>query len=153
MKKVTLCCAEGTLQHPTLKRADKECLVLYVDVDGHKAWTLWDSGSTTSGITPQFTHVYGISVQELDTPLALQLGTVGSRAMVQYGTNVNVQMPGLRSQEYMDVANFDRYDMILGTPFMRRNKVILDFDHCQVLVNGKVIPAKQATADDTDNCL
>ncbi|KAG6882186.1 hypothetical protein C0995_015512, partial [Termitomyces sp. Mi166 len=60
---------------------EKECLVTYVEVNGHPAWTLWDSGSTTMGITPQFAHVNAIRVHELSEPLMLQLGTVGSHTM------------------------------------------------------------------------
>ncbi|KAG6882205.1 hypothetical protein C0995_013617 [Termitomyces sp. Mi166 len=50
---------------------EKECLVTYVEVNGHSAWTLWDSGSTTMGITPQFAHVNTICVHELSEPLML----------------------------------------------------------------------------------
>ncbi|KAG6870608.1 hypothetical protein C0995_011761, partial [Termitomyces sp. Mi166 len=67
---------------------EKECLV---EVNGHPAWTLWDSGSTTTGITPQFAHVNAICVHELSEPLMLQLGTVGSCAMVQFGMEVKIK--------------------------------------------------------------
>ncbi|KAG6881892.1 hypothetical protein C0995_016735, partial [Termitomyces sp. Mi166 len=49
---VTLQKAADKLQRPQYTPQEKECLVTYVEVNGHPAWTLWDSGSTTTGITP-----------------------------------------------------------------------------------------------------
>ncbi|KAG6882169.1 hypothetical protein C0995_013682 [Termitomyces sp. Mi166 len=57
-------------EHQGDKR-EKECLVTYVEVNEHPVWTLWDSGSTTMGITPQFAHVNAIHVYELSEPLML----------------------------------------------------------------------------------
>ncbi|KAG6859478.1 hypothetical protein C0995_008101 [Termitomyces sp. Mi166 len=82
MQCVTLQKAADKLQQPQYTPQKKECLVMYVEVNEHPAWTLWDSKSTTTGITPQFAHVNAIRIHELSEPLMLQLGTVGSRAMV-----------------------------------------------------------------------
>ncbi|KAG6892471.1 hypothetical protein C0995_003566, partial [Termitomyces sp. Mi166 len=56
MRCVTLQKAAEKLQRPQYTPQKKECLVTYVEVNGHPAWTLWDSGSTMMGITPQFAH-------------------------------------------------------------------------------------------------
>ncbi|KAG6881415.1 hypothetical protein C0992_001131, partial [Termitomyces sp. T32_za158] len=114
---------------------------------------LWDSGSTTTGITPQFAHVNAIRVHELMEPLMLQLGTVGSRAIVQFGAEVKVKALGQPTKEYVDIANFDRYDMIIGTPFMRRNKVSLNFVNNKVIVNGIPLRAERVALADTDGRL
>ncbi|TFK58336.1 hypothetical protein BDN72DRAFT_914011 [Pluteus cervinus] len=45
---------------PTVAFAAKECLASYVEVGGVKAWALWDSGSTTTGVTPAFAQVANI---------------------------------------------------------------------------------------------
>jgi hypothetical protein len=42
---------------------------------------------------------------------------------------VDVTVLGAKGPIYMDIANFDRYDMIIGTPYMRHNKVQLDFEN------------------------
>jgi len=55
---------------------------------------LWDSGSTTMGITPSFVDVAKITVFPLKNYHVLQLGTVGSRASVNFGTYVDVAMHG-----------------------------------------------------------
>ncbi|KAG6874855.1 hypothetical protein C0993_011908, partial [Termitomyces sp. T159_Od127] len=136
-----------------VRMQQKECLVTYVEVNGHPAWMLWDSGSTTMGITPQFAHVNTIHVHELTEPLMLQLGTVGSRAVVQFGAEVRVKTSGQPTKEYVDIANFDRYDMIIGTPFMHKNKVLLDFVNNKVIVNGTPLRAERVVLADTDGRL
>ncbi|KAG6875037.1 hypothetical protein C0992_005470 [Termitomyces sp. T32_za158] len=52
MQRVTLQKAADKLQQPHYTPQEKECLVTYVEVNGHPAWMLWDSGSTTTGIMP-----------------------------------------------------------------------------------------------------
>ncbi|KAG6858703.1 hypothetical protein C0995_014643, partial [Termitomyces sp. Mi166 len=104
--------AADKLQRPQYTPQKKECLVTYVEVNGHPAWTLWDSGSTTMGITPQFAHVNTICIHELTEPLMLQLGTVGSRAVVQFNVEVKIKMSEHPTKEYVDIVNFNFYDMI-----------------------------------------
>ncbi|KAG6875121.1 hypothetical protein C0993_010740 [Termitomyces sp. T159_Od127] len=153
MRHVTLQKAADKLQRPHYTPQKKECLVTYVEVNGHPAWMLWDSGSTTMGIMPQFAHVNAIRVHELTEPLMLQLGTVGSRAIVQFGVEVRVKTSGQPTKEYVDIANFDRYDMIIGTPFMRKNKVSLDFVNNKVIINGTLLRAERVVLADMDGCL
>ena len=112
-----------------------------MEINGLQAWTLWDSGSTTTGITPAFAELAKIPVDELEDPHVLQLGTVGSRSAIKYGADVNINVEGEKMSIYVDIANFDQYEMIVGTPFMRRNKVLLDFDKNEVIINEKRIPA------------
>jgi len=52
---------------------------------------------------------------------------------------------------YVDVANFDHYDMIIGTPFMREHGVKLDFEKNQITVAGVITPAMRVTVPDTDD--
>jgi len=119
---------------PVVSSQLKECLATFTMVEGHKAWTLWDSGSTTMGIMPSSVNVAKITVFPLKNPHVLQLGTIGSCASVNFGTYVEIATHGTSQREYVDVANFDCYDMIIGTPFMRTYKVILDFVNNTVCV-------------------
>ena len=140
--------AEKTARHrPIVKPEDKECLATYVKIGECEAWTLWDSGSTTTGITPSFAEVANIWVFPLADPHILQLGTIGSHATVNFGTDIKVEIPGGKDNIYVDIANFDRYDMIIGTPFMHKNKVLLDFDKNQVVVNSVATPARHVVLD------
>ncbi|KAG6881956.1 hypothetical protein C0995_016506 [Termitomyces sp. Mi166 len=144
MQRVTLQKAADKLHRPQYTPQEKECLVTYVEVNGHPAWTLWDSGSTTMGITPQFAHVNAICVHELSEPLMLQLGTVGSRAMVQFGMEVKIKASGHLTKEYVDIVNFDRYDIIIVT---------LDFVNNKVIVNRMPLKAERIVLADMDGHL
>ncbi|KAF8230406.1 hypothetical protein L208DRAFT_1476225, partial [Tricholoma matsutake] len=123
---------------------EKECLATLVSISGCKAWTLWDSGRPYPRVC---------SIFPLTNPHVLQLGTVGSQATVTYGTDVKLEAPGISDKTYVDITNFDRYDMIIGTPFMHRNKVILDFKNKQVIVDSKPTPAVKILLDDSDGRL
>ncbi|KAG6905949.1 hypothetical protein DXG01_016693 [Tephrocybe rancida] len=136
MHKVKVLASKEALKQPILAAEDKECLVTWVTVNGQQAWMLWDSGSTTSSLTPVFAHVAGLRVSPLENPIVLQLGTIGSRSVVNFGAEVPMQVPGFEGKVYVDIANFDRYDLIIGTPFMRQGKVHLDFENNLVVVNG-----------------
>jgi hypothetical protein len=114
------------------------------------AWTLWDSGSTTTGITPTFSELAKIKVDTLDDPHVLQLGTVGSRSIIKYGVDATIVVANVRNTAYMDIANFDRFDMIIGTPWMRKHNVLLDFAVNHVIVNGCPIPAIKMANKDLD---
>ncbi|KAG6823176.1 hypothetical protein H0H92_011151 [Tricholoma furcatifolium] len=57
MRKVVLRTTKETLTRPLLPSKAKECLATWETFNGMKAWTLWDSGSTTSGLTPAYAHV------------------------------------------------------------------------------------------------
>ena len=138
---------------PEISQEDKECLATFVSMEGFKAWMLWDSGSTTTGITPTFAQVAEITVFPLSNLHMLQLGTVSSCSTVNFGTETLVTAPGVNSTTYMDIANFDRYNMIIGTPFMRANRVHLDFEHDWVVVNGVATPATKVLLSDTDRRL
>ena len=151
MRRVRLRTSKNERVRPPVKEEDKECLATYVGVNGLEAWTLWDSGSTTTGITPTFAQMANVVVDTLIDPHILQLGTVGSRSIIKYGADVPVALAGKTFPVYVDIANFDRYDMIVGTPFMRAHNVILDFVSNQVIVNGTTMPAVRVKAKGGDS--
>jgi hypothetical protein len=153
MRKVRVRISNKNRVRPVVRSEDKECLATYMNVGGMDAWTLWDSGSTTTGITPTFAHIAEITVDTLLDPHILQLGTIGSRSVIKYGADVMVDVAGKIASTYVDVANFDRYDMIIGTPFMRAHKVILDFVDNVVIIDGKRMPATKVQLKDTDGRL
>ena len=80
----------------------------------------------------------------------LQLGTVGSCSSIKYGADVNIQVAKVNVTSYVDVANFDHYNMIIGTPWMRRNKVLLDFEKNKVIINRIPIDAIKIREKDLD---
>ena len=55
--KVHLCVDKTARVRPDYKPEEIECLATLVSIGGCEAWTLWDSGSTTMGLTPMFAQV------------------------------------------------------------------------------------------------
>ena len=78
-------------------------------------------------ISPDFTRAMGIVTKKLKNPVALQLACVGSKLTISYGTTSTIAFGNQRIKEYFDVANINYYDVILGTPFLRRLGITLDF--------------------------
>ena len=132
----------GTIRRPQRVDGEQLCLAAYVKINGVKAYTLFDSGSTTDSISPDFTRVAQIPVKTLEDPVTLQLGCVGSRSKINYGTEVDLEFASVTNSTYLDVANLDKYDSILGTPFLRRHGISLDFESQEIVIRGKLrIPA------------
>ncbi|KAH9480931.1 hypothetical protein JR316_0007534 [Psilocybe cubensis] len=153
MRKVKIRTIRKCRMRPQVKPEHKLCLATFTNIAGMDAWTLWDSGSTTTGITPSFAQIADISVDTLLDPHILQLGTTGSCSVIKYGADVQVVIGNKTTTTYVDVANFDRYDMIMGTPFMHEHKVVLDFNKLVVRVNGEEIPAIKVSRPDADSRL
>ncbi|KAF9439392.1 hypothetical protein P691DRAFT_617000, partial [Macrolepiota fuliginosa MF-IS2] len=122
---------------PQIRMKDKQCLTTFVDVNGIEAWTLWDSGSTTTGIMPMLAQIANVEVSKLIDSHTLQLGTIGSKSQVKYGTTTDLKIKGHKYTTYLDVANFNCYDMIIGTLFMHKHGVKLDFNKLTVTVDGE----------------
>ena len=136
---------------PIVAKEDKKCLATYSKVERQYVWTLWDSGSTMTGLTPAFAQVTNIGVFLLMDPHILQLGTIGSRSIIKYGTEVEVEMAGQRGNIYADIANFNCYDMIVGCSTMRVLRMQLDFTTNEIVVNGIWIAAVRVPAPDADS--
>ena len=111
-------------------------------INGVKAYTLFDSGSTTDALSPDFTRVANVPIYELEKPLTLQLGCAGSRSKIKFRTESHIEFASIAKDTYLDVANLDKYDSILGTPFLRKHGIMLNFDHDKIIIRGKQhIPA------------
>ena len=61
--------------------------------------------------------------------------------MINYGTHAIIKIACKAVKEYFDIANVEHYDAILGTPFLRRMRIVLDFRSPGMARVGKeVIP-------------
>ncbi|PBK96172.1 hypothetical protein ARMGADRAFT_925328, partial [Armillaria gallica] len=109
-----------------------------------------DSGSTSTAMLPAFADISKALVTWLRNPVILQLGTVGSCSRINFGMMSNIETKGYSSPEYFDVVNIDKYDMIMGTPFMHCNKVILDFKKKCVSINRRPIMGKVLDGEEAD---
>ncbi|KAF7975144.1 hypothetical protein HWV62_10307 [Athelia sp. TMB] len=123
----------GGITRPKQSHTTITCLV---DINGHQALALFDSGSTTDSVTPEFAFVAKMKQFTLPEQVTLQLGCIGSRSKICYGTVAPVNILGVRAEMYFDLINIDRYDCILGTPFLERQGVCLDFKNKCVVIGG-----------------
>ena len=113
-----------------------------VEVAGGLAYTMFDSGSTTNGLTPEYSHIMRTPKVVLDEQVVLQLGCSGSRSKINFGTRTPVSLGPLNNQDtYFDIVNLDRYDCVLGTPFMNEHGIVLDFKRREIMVGGQRIRA------------
>ncbi|KAL1658147.1 hypothetical protein GGG16DRAFT_14524, partial [Schizophyllum commune] len=108
--------------------------------NGTKAYTLWDAGGTLDSLSPEYSRASNTKVYHLENPVDLQLGCTGSRSRVSFGATATVNINGNAIPTYIDVANIDRYDAILGVPFMHANGITLDLARRRVLYQGKELP-------------
>ena len=97
------------------------------EVNGTRAHCLLDSGCEGVMVSPDFARATGMKLTKLKQPIGLQLARVGSKSTINYGTKATIMFSNTCIEEYLDVANIDYYNIILGTPFLRCLGVTLDF--------------------------
>lgn len=90
-------------------------------------------------MTPDLVKVSNLTAFKLDTPLPLQLACKGSRSKLINGTQTSVETNGFRSNEFFDIVNLDRYDCVLGTPFLCKHNAVIDFGANTISINGTTI--------------
>ncbi|KAH9831487.1 uncharacterized protein C8Q71DRAFT_689499, partial [Rhodofomes roseus] len=112
-----------------------------IDVNGVKAYTLFDTGCTTDAMSPELAFLAKADRVDLREPLNLQLGTKGSRTTINYGARPRIQVGPVNGVNYMDVVDIDQYDVVLGTTFCIKHNVVLDFRNHSIWVDGVAIPA------------
>ncbi|KAJ3991734.1 hypothetical protein F5050DRAFT_1580899 [Lentinula boryana] len=136
---------ERTGNRPVRKAKDNRCLCAFMEINGVMAFVLLDSGSTADAFSPDFARVSHIKPFQLENPVMLQLGTKGSRSRITFGCTSRYRILGgkhgdVTGKDYFDIANVDQYDAVLGTVFMRRHGIALDFDRDVIRLSGKEIP-------------
>ena len=92
----------------------------------------------------------GIKMFALEKPIALQLACIGSRSMINYGTHATIKIGCKVVEEYFDIANIEHYDTILGTPFLRKMGIVLDFrSPGMAWIGNKVIPTRKVSINES----
>ena len=75
--------------------------------------------------------------------------------MINYGTHVTIKLCHKVVEEYFNIANVEHYDSILGTPFLRKMGIVLDFrSPGMAQIGNEVIPTRKVSfneSKDTDN--
>ncbi|KAJ7451194.1 hypothetical protein B0H11DRAFT_2289037 [Mycena galericulata] len=135
----------GLLDQPKRVRSNMACLSALLQIGTSQAYVLFDSGSNTDSLTPEYAHATDLPRIRLAEQITLQLGCKGSRSKISYGTRAAIDFGGVKGHLYFDQVNLDRYDGVIGTPFMNRHGLVLDFGRREICFpNGKVIRALSA---------
>ena len=116
-------------------------------IGGHTAHVMFDLGSSIEAISPHFANACGIKVFKLENQEHLQLGTIGSRAKFEFGMWSPISVGETNIDTWWDVVNIDKYSGIIGSRWMRRNKVVLDYICDLIIINGHQVPALMANED------
>ena len=90
-------------------------------------------------LSPNFIRAAKIKPFPLDKPIGIQLAVTGSKSVINYGANATIKYKGRELKEYFNIINIDYYDAILGTPFLRTHKVIIDFVNNCVRLKDKIV--------------
>ncbi|KAL0571045.1 hypothetical protein V5O48_010913 [Marasmius crinis-equi] len=129
---------------PRREFEENRCLAAWVSINGIKCFTLFDTGSTANIISPDIATVADVDIFQLKNPVILQLGTKGSRSRINYGCEAEFAFGSkeepITGRTYIDVANIDRYDMVIGCAFMRKYGVSVDLKNDTIRIEGKAIP-------------
>jgi hypothetical protein len=136
---------------PVRHRCLQRCVEAYVQVNGHTARALLDSGSNTDIIAGDFVQAIGLETFRLEGPTNLQMACVGSKTKLQHGTYLDLEGSRVSERRYFDIANVEGYDMILGTPFLHENGITLHFDGTKAyarICGGNVLPSNNPTDED-----
>ena len=124
---------------PLQKCNDNQPISVFWEIDGTKAHCLIDSRCEGIMLSPNFIRVAKIEPFLLDKPIGIQLAVTGSKSVINYGANVTIKYEGRGSKEYFDIINIDYYDAILGTSFLRKHEVIIDFMNNCLRLKDKIV--------------
>ncbi|KAJ3899458.1 hypothetical protein F5879DRAFT_810854 [Lentinula edodes] len=108
------------------------CLCSMVKINSVQTFVLFNSRSTADVLSPDFVPISHRQPFQLENPVTLQLSTKESQSCISYGY--------IQGKEYFNVTNIHRYNAVLGTMFMRKHGMALDFKNNTIKLHGKQIP-------------
>ena len=100
---------------------------MFWEIGGIKAHCLIDSGCKGIMISPNFIRAVKIEPFPLDKPIGIQLAVMSSKSIINYGANATIKYNEKELKEYFNIVNIDYYNAILGTPSLRKHKVVINF--------------------------
>ena len=76
---------------PSLKHDDYRAISVFWEIGGIKVHCLIDEGAT---ISPKFTRAAKIKTFAFEKPIGIQLAVMGSKYIINYGTNSTINVTG-----------------------------------------------------------
>jgi len=136
------------LERPICSKRETQTFVIMVKVNGQKAIALLDSGCTTDAVMLELMRIVGLKIYELKEQVLLQLSTRGSQSKINYGMKVCIKYGLVESNQYFNIVNINRYNVTLGTVFMRKHEIVLNFKRNQVRIGDRELPILGKDADE-----
>jgi hypothetical protein len=125
------------LVRPSRTIQENRPIVCLTKINKFLALTLIDTACTTEAVSPEFARIAGVKPEVLDVSIPLQLGTAGSKSVINYGFFADWEIGDYKfKNHYFDVINLDRYDAVMGTVAMRKYEVIPLLHEDAVIVGG-----------------
>jgi hypothetical protein len=78
-------------------------------------------------ISANFPSVHKLDLFQLKKPIKLQMATSGSCSVINFGAKAQITCGSYSQTRYFDVVNLDRYQVMLGTPFLKQQNVMLNY--------------------------
>jgi len=119
----------------------RQGLTTLIDVNGTPAYTCWDTGAELDCISPDFTRAIGIRATPKKVALKIRLGAKGSTTMSTYEAKAQLDFGNVHLEHLVDVVNISRWDLIMGSPFCNKYKVILNYEDRTIRFGDTVITA------------
>ena len=135
--------SQGTILCPMVPAGIQACVTVEALIHGCHALTMVDTGSTGNFLSPAFATVTRVATFPLEQQLTLQLGCVGSRSRITHGVRAQLSIGAFSAQIYFDIANIDRYNCILGIPFLWQNAAVVNFGQQKLHIGRGEIPMLQ----------
>src|SRR6266704_4103270 len=99
----------------------------FVRIGEIKAHVLLDCGSTLDMVSANYAAMSKLDMFQLKKPVRLQMATSGLCTRIQFSTHTEIRFGEICQKRYFDIINLDRYNAILGIPFLKDNKVLMNF--------------------------
>jgi len=99
----------------------------FIRISEIKAHVLLDCSSTLDMVSANYATMSKLDMFQLKKPVRLQMATSGSHTMIQFSASAEIRFGEICQKRYFDVVNLDRYDAILGIPFLKDNEVLMNF--------------------------
>ena len=102
-------------------------------------------------IYPNYVQATDIPTFKLESPVGLQLTCVGSKSTINYGARSSIVFGNKHVKEYFDVVNINYYNVILGTLFLRRLGITLDFTGQSAICIGTYVVPMNMPSESSDD--
>ena len=119
----------------------RQGLTMLINMNSTPAYTCWDTGAELDCISPDFTRAISTRATPKKVTLKIRLGAKGSMTMSTYEVNAQLDFGNIHLEHLVDVVNISQWDLIMGSPFCNKYKVILNYEDRTIRFGDTVITA------------